>query len=165
MVGATIGGDNVCTVFQRGFESTRTLRNIEATYMEESAGPNTTSPPETGYGVADRLSDAASQAKRKASDVGHMAADKIDANRAATAGKLDTAASVLHEKADAGGRTIAAAAHTAADAMSSSAEYIRDHDTKAMVGDIQRLVKNNPGPMLLGAVVLGFLVARSFSRD
>jgi hypothetical protein len=141
--------------------------NFEATYMEESASPNTPSTPppaRSGHGVADRLSDAASQAKRKVLDVGNIAAEKIDANRAATAGKLDTAASILHEKADAGARTVAAAAHTAADAMSSSAEYIRDHDTKAMVGDIQRLVKNNPGPMLLGAVVLGFLVARSYSR-
>ena len=138
---------------------------IEATNMEESAGTNTASPAETGSVVADRLSDAASLAKRKASDVGRMAVDKIDASRAATAGKLETAASVLHEKADAGSRTIAAAAHTAADAISSSAEYIREHDAKTMVEDLQRLVKNNPGPVLLGAVVLGFLVARSFSRD
>jgi hypothetical protein len=133
--------------------------------MEESTGQNTTSPADSGFAVAERLSDAASQAKRKAADVGRMAADNIDANRAAAAGKLDTAAGVLHDKADAGGRTIAAAVHTAADAMTSSAEYIRDHDAKTMVEDVQRLVKNNPGPVLLGAVVLGFLVARSFSRD
>jgi hypothetical protein len=49
--------------------------------------------------------------------------------------------------------------------MNSSADYLREHDAKSMVADFQRLVKNNPGPVLLGAVVLGFLAARAFSRD
>jgi hypothetical protein len=30
---------------------------------------------------------------------------------------------------------------------------------------MQTLVKNNPGPALLTAAALGFLVARTFSRD
>jgi hypothetical protein len=33
------------------------------------------------------------------------------------------------------------------------------------MGDVQKLVKNNPGPALLIAAALGFLVARTFSRD
>jgi hypothetical protein len=30
---------------------------------------------------------------------------------------------------------------------------------------VQKIVKNNPGPALLTAAVLGFLVARTFSRE
>jgi len=131
--------------------------------------PNT---PDKNPGGEEPLSSAASQAKARASAMGRMAAEKVDASRSAAAGKLDTAATALHDKADAvseGARVatakMAAGAHTAADALESSADYIRSHDVKGMMDDLQQLVKNNPGPALLGAALLGFLVARSFSRD
>lgn len=57
------------------------------------------------------------------------------------------------------------AAHPAADASSSTAEYFREHDVRSMLADVRKLVKNNPGPALLTAAVLGFLVARTFSRE
>jgi len=125
-----------------------------------------------GEGLAENLSAAASQVKARASTMGRMAADKVDATRSAAADKLDTAATTLHDKADElpGGAKlaatkVAAAAHTTADTLESGAKYIRSHDVKGMMDDLQRLVKNNPGPALLGAALLGFLVARSFSRD
>ena len=49
--------------------------------------------------------------------------------------------------------------------MGTAAGYVRDNDLKTMVADVQQLVKNNPGPALLGAAALGFLLARTFSRD
>jgi hypothetical protein len=133
----------------------------------QDSTPNTNSPGTATPGLADKLSDVGGQAKRKAGDVGQLVADKVDTNRVAAAGELETAATALHEKADAlpGGPRVASAAHTTADAMNSSADYLREHDAKSMVADFQRLVKNNPGPVLLGAVVLGFLAARAFSRD
>ena len=36
---------------------------------------------------------------------------------------------------------------------------------RCMLADVQRLVKNNPGVALLSAAALGFLLARTFSRD
>ena len=36
---------------------------------------------------------------------------------------------------------------------------------KGMAADVQRIVKNNPGPALLAAAALGFLLARTLSRD
>ena len=107
------------------------------------------------------------QPTAKASGVGQMAADKIDERRGAAAGGLDSAANTLHDKADKlpGGEQVASAAHTAADALASTAEYVREHDLKSMVADMQSLVKNNPGPALLTAAALGFLIARTFSRD
>jgi hypothetical protein len=95
------------------------------------------------------------------------AADKLDEKRGAAAGGLDSAAEALHEKADRipGGAKAAQAAHTAADALSSTAEYIRENDLKSMMADMQNVVRKNPGPALLAAAALGFLVARTFSRD
>jgi ElaB/YqjD/DUF883 family membrane-anchored ribosome-binding protein len=111
--------------------------------------------------------DISSQAKAKASDVGQMAEDKIDERRETAAEGLDSAADSLHEKAERlpGGEKVSSAAHAAADALASTAEYVREHDLKSMVVDVQTLVKNNPGPALLTAAALGFLVARTFSRD
>lgn len=102
-----------------------------------------------------------------ASGIGEAAAEKMDETRSAAAGGLDSAASALHQKADklSGGESVKSAAHTAADALSSTADYVRENDLKSMLADVQKIVKNNPGAALLTAAVLGFLVARSFSRD
>ena len=115
-----------------------------------------------------QLNDVASQAKDKLSDLGRSAADKIDGNRETAAGGLETAASTLHQQADSlpGGEKVASVAHSAADKLSATADYVREHDVTGMMGDVERLVKANPGPALVAAAVLGFLVARAFtSRD
>ena len=117
--------------------------------------------------------DTASQARTRASTVdptsglSETAGDKIDEKRRSAAGGLDSAAEALHQKADRmpGGEKAARAAHTAADALSSTAEYIRENDLKSMVADVQNVVRKNPGPALLAAAALGFLFARTFSRD
>lgn len=95
------------------------------------------------------------------------AVDQVDRNRGAAAEGIESAASALHQKADnmPGGESVKGAAHTAADALNSTADYVREHDVKSMLADVQKIVKNNPGPALLTAAVLGFLVARSFSRE
>lgn len=64
-----------------------------------------------------------------------------------------------------GGEKVANAAQATANAVRVAGDYVRDNDAKAMVADVQTLVKNNPGPALLIAVALGFLMARTFSRD
>jgi hypothetical protein len=117
--------------------------------------------------AADSPSSNGSKARAAAAGVGQAAADKIDAGRSTAAGGIDSAASALHSKADSlpGGESVKSAAHTTADALSSTADYIRENDVKSMLTDVQKIVKNNPGPALLTAAVLGFLVARTFSRD
>ena len=105
--------------------------------------------------------------KTGASGMGTAAAEKLAETRSAAAGGLDSAASALHQNADRlpGGDSVKGAAHTAADALSSTADYVRENDLKGMLADVHKIVKNNPGPALLTAAVLGFLVARTFSRD
>ena len=106
-------------------------------------------------------------AKSKAAEMGQKVADKLDENRGAAASGLDSAASTLREKADTlpGGERVSNAAHATANAVGAAADYVRENDLRTMMADVQQLVKNNPGPALLTAAALGFLIARTFSRD
>jgi ElaB/YqjD/DUF883 family membrane-anchored ribosome-binding protein len=115
----------------------------------------------------EKLSDTATQVKDKVSDLGRTAADKIDENRDAAAGGLDKAAATLHEKAESlpGGEKVTSLAHATAEKLSSTADYVREHDVNRMMADVETLVKNNPGPSLLAAAVIGFLVGRAFSSN
>jgi hypothetical protein len=111
--------------------------------------------------------DSPGVSKGKAGEMGQKVVDKLDENRGAAASGLESAASALREKADTlpGGEKIANVAQTTADAVGVAATYVRENDLKAMMADVQRLVRNNPGPALLTAAALGFLIARTFSRD
>ena len=111
--------------------------------------------------------DSLGVAKGKASEMGQRVADTIDENRGAAASGLESAAGALREKADTlpGGEKVAKAAHATADAVGNAADYVRDNDVRVMMTDVQKLVKNNPGVALLTAAALGFLIARTFSRD
>ena len=117
--------------------------------------------------VGEKISDTATQVKDKVANLGRTAADKIDENRDAAATGLEKAASALHEKADSlpGGEKVTSLAHATAEKLSSTADYVREHDVNKMMADVETLVKNNPGPSLLVAAALGFLVARAFSNN
>lgn len=111
--------------------------------------------------------DALGVSKGKAAEMGQKVADTIDQNRGAAASGMESAASMLRERADTlpGGEKVANAAHATANAVGAAADYVRENDLKTMMADVQQLVKNNPGPALLTAAALGFLIARTFSRD
>jgi ElaB/YqjD/DUF883 family membrane-anchored ribosome-binding protein len=117
--------------------------------------------------VSEKVSGAASEMKDKVADFGRSAVDKIDENRGSAASGLESAASTLHQKAEnlPGGEKIASLAHSTADKLSTTADYVRQHDVKAMMSDVEQLVKKNPGPSLLAAAVVGFLVGRAFSNN
>lgn len=114
-----------------------------------------------------KLSEAVTQVKDRMSDVGRSAADKIDENRGAAATGLDKAASAIHHKAESlpGGEKVSGLAHAAADKLNSTAGYVREHDVNRMMADVETRVKNSPGPALLAAAAIGFLVGRAFSSN
>jgi ElaB/YqjD/DUF883 family membrane-anchored ribosome-binding protein len=99
--------------------------------------------------------------KSKAQDVGARATQRADQARAGAAAGLDSVASTLHQQGD----RVASAAHSAADAMAYGAEYLRDNDVQSMLGDLMEVIRRNPGPSLIGAAALGFLLGRALSRD
>ena len=83
------------------------------------------------------------------------------------ASAIDSAASSLRDRTGSmpGGEKVAGAANTAADAMESVADYVRDQDLRSMLSDAQQIVRQHPGATLLTAAAIGFLLARSLSRD
>jgi len=99
--------------------------------------------------------------RSKAQDVGARAAQRADQARVGAAAGLETVASTLHDK----GERVASAAHSAADAVSYGAEYLRDNDVQTMLNDLMEVIRRNPGPSLIGAAALGFLLGRALSRD
>jgi hypothetical protein len=103
--------------------------------------------------------------KTDGSGMGPAVAEKLSETRSAAAGGLDSVASALHRNAETGGDSVKSAGRTAADALSSTANYVRGNDFKGMLADVKKIVKNNPGAALLTAAVLGFVVARTFSRN
>jgi len=117
--------------------------------------------------IGDKLSERATQAREKVSDLAKSAADTVDGRRSTAADGLETAATTLHDTAKSlpGGEAVSDVAHAAADRLSTTADYVRTHDVSRMMGDVETLVKNNPGPSLLAAAVFGFLVGRAINRD
>ena len=138
-----------------------------ATKAGSSTGDVADTLSETAQNVKDKVSDAASSARQKVSEAGRQAADKIDEKRGPAADALHSAASTLHEKAEdfPGGETVKTVAHSAAEKLESTASYIREHDVRSMLSDVEEMVKRNPGPSLLIAVAIGFLIGRAFRED
>ena len=110
------------------------------------------------------LSDTAKTVKDKTQEFGRDAMNKIEENRVSAAGALHNAASSMHQKADKlpNGPDLA---HSAADRVEAVASYLQGHDTKQMMADMETVVRRNPGPSLLVAGVLGFLVGRAFRSN
>jgi hypothetical protein len=74
----------------------------------------------------------------------------------------------MHSAADhlPGGEAVSGYAHAAADTLSSTADYVRTADMTRLRSDMEGMVKNHPGPTLLAAAFVGFLVGRTLSsRD
>jgi ElaB/YqjD/DUF883 family membrane-anchored ribosome-binding protein len=117
--------------------------------------------------VGEKVLDSVSQVKDRVSDLGTAAANKIDEGREAAAGGLKKAATTMHENAGSisGGDRLTKLAHSAADVLDTTADYVRDHNTSRMMADVTTVVKNNPGPSLVAAAVVGFLIGRAFSSN
>lgn len=110
------------------------------------------------------LSDAAKTVKDKTQEFGRDAMNKIEENRVSAAGALHNAASTLHQKAEKmpNGPDMA---HSAADRVEAVASYLQGHDTKQMMADVEAVVRRNPGPSLLVAGALGFLIGRAIRNS
>jgi ElaB/YqjD/DUF883 family membrane-anchored ribosome-binding protein len=119
----------------------------------------------TAQGLKDRVSGATSQAKEKASEFGRTAVQKMDQGRQSAAGALQNTASSLRHRVEAGGSKLSNAANATANKLESTANYMRDHDMRAMMGDVEGAIRRNPGPALLCAAAFGFLLGTALRRD
>ncbi len=105
--------------------------------------------------AADRASEAAKQAGDKASQVGQEAVDKIDASREPVAQGFQKTADAIRSYAP---DAVADKARSTADAIEGAAGYIRTRDIRSMASDLTDAVRGNPGPSLLAALAVGFLL-------
>ena len=134
--------------------------------------PNTTTqgshPTAADVGTAAReVTEGARNAATSMADAARDAAATIDESRSTAADGLDAAASALHDRAAdlPGLETVRTVARVTAERLGSSAEYVRTHDAKRMMADVQSFVKSNPGPALAVAAAFGFLLGRALCRD
>jgi ElaB/YqjD/DUF883 family membrane-anchored ribosome-binding protein len=95
------------------------------------------------------------------------AAAAVAEGRSATADGLASAASAIHDRADdlPEGNTVRHFARATAERLNTSADYVRSHDAKRMMADVETFIKSNPGPALVASAALGFLLGRALSRD
>src|SRR5256885_1673558 len=116
-------------------------------------------------GRIDDMREKAEDVKERLADATRRASDRIDAQREPAASTLENAAERLRERGDSGTNVTARAARTTADKLQATAEYIRENDVRAMMDDMQDVVRRHPGPALAAAVVAGFLVGKAFSSN
>lgn len=130
-----------------------------------STVPN--APSDSHAQMTEQLTDAATRAKSRTANADRSTGGKADGIRGGVADGLDSAATSLHTKAQSlpGGPRGRRAAHAAANSLAHTAEYIRKSNAASVMADAKRLVRDNPGISLLGAAVIGFVLARAWSRD
>jgi ElaB/YqjD/DUF883 family membrane-anchored ribosome-binding protein len=112
---------------------------------------------------SDSMADAANRAQEQAKRYGQRAMDAVESGRESAAKGLDNAASGIRSKADSlpGGAEVSRFARRAADRIGGAAQYLREHEVKDMMSEVESFIKEHPAQALLGAVVVGFLAGRS----
>jgi len=133
----------------------------------EATNPATRGTQSTGASTTEKVAQAAERAKERVTEAGRGAAAKIDEKREPAADALDSAATALHDKADSlpGGESVSSMAHTAANKVGATADYVREHNVRDMMSDVEQFVKSHPGQSLVAAAAVGFLVGRAFRND
>jgi ElaB/YqjD/DUF883 family membrane-anchored ribosome-binding protein len=115
--------------------------------------------------IKERVSQATDRVKDTAAGFGRSAAENIDRNLDRTVGALHNAASSLRGRAGTGESRMSNMANTTADKLDATAQYFEHHHTREMVGDLEHVVRRNPGASIAAAAGLGFLIGMSLKRD
>lgn len=102
----------------------------------------------------------ADAARDKATEIGEKAQDRADAGIDKAAGGLESAAQKLKERTQEADGMPAQAGTKVAEGMEKTAGYLREHDTSAILDDVETYVKEHPMQAVAGAVVGGFLISR-----
>jgi ElaB/YqjD/DUF883 family membrane-anchored ribosome-binding protein len=77
------------------------------------------------------------------------------------------AASTFREKAEQylGGGRVQEFADAASQRVNATTDYLRNAGATRMRDDVEQLVRKNPGPAMLVAVTVGFLIGRTLNRN
>lgn len=111
--------------------------------------------------TSEQTRHAASNVKEKVADLGRRASGKLEEQRVRAASAFDATASALHEGGDRFASTASNAAHATAEKIQVVADYLRNHDARAVLEDMEGVVRRYPGPALAVAAVVGFFAGRA----
>ena len=90
---------------------------------------------------AQEAADKVREVRDATFDAARAATKKVDEARPAVAERLDTAASIIEERAEGlPGQKVKEFAQAAADSLSGTADYMRSHDARRMIADVQTFV-------------------------
>jgi hypothetical protein len=111
-------------------------------------------------GAQDRIREAGSKIKDRATQMSSAAANAMDRQRVHAADLIDRAASTVHSGVD----SAANLGKGLESGMKSTASYIRDHGFKDMGGDLMGVCRRHPAEAVISAAVLGFLLGQVIRR-
>jgi ElaB/YqjD/DUF883 family membrane-anchored ribosome-binding protein len=113
----------------------------------------------------DAIGDASSQVKERAAQLGRTAAQMVDETRGSTAEALQSTTHSLRSTAQSSGEAITNVANRTAEKLESTAKYVREHDFRGMMQDVEEVVRRNPTPSLFAAIAVGFLMGSALRRS
>jgi ElaB/YqjD/DUF883 family membrane-anchored ribosome-binding protein len=115
---------------------------------------------ETKEQVGRVAADVKETAKEKAAQATEKATEVADQAREKTAEGAQSAADTIREQTTGKGGIQETVGTTAADTMDKTATYLREHDTQAMLNDLETYIREHPTQAVIGAVAVGFVVGR-----
>jgi ElaB/YqjD/DUF883 family membrane-anchored ribosome-binding protein len=131
--------------------------------------PNAQDAPWAGSEAAsearEKIAEVGAQAREKVGELGRTAVEKLEQGRQAAAGTLHSTAASIRTGAQSSTQGITDVANKTADTMEQTAQYLREHDVRGMLGDMKQVVRRNPGPSLIAAAAVGFLLGSALRRD
>ena len=116
-----------------------------------------------GQDIATKAQEGAQQATEKAKEVASQYADKaqeqLETGKEQAAGGMQRAAETIREKTPESG--VAAQAGTkVAEGMEQTAQYLQEHSTDEILGDLETYVRSHPTQAVVGAIFVGFMLGR-----
>ena len=78
---------------------------------------------------------------------------------------LKDSANVMEDAARTATEAVDEARQKISERLSATTDYVRNIDAKRMLANIERVVKDNPGPSLVIAAAFGFVIGRALTRE
>ena len=110
-----------------------------------------------GRDDADQMID---RSREKGSESAENAQEHAHQTRERAASAVDRAATEIRERAQRQDGKTAEIGVKVADRLESTSDYLEQHDTSAMLDDIEKYVRNHPMQAVGAAAVGGFVLAR-----
>lgn len=113
--------------------------------------------------ISQNVTNAYSDAKAKAQELGAAAAEKVGGATKMVGEKISSLAGTLRESAPQEG-PLGSAAQTVASQLDNAGSYLRDSTLENVTQDVSGLIRRYPIPSLLIGVGIGYLLSRRAER-